>query len=103
MMHSRALCLVLVVLVSPACKYRVELFGDDETPAQHATDVPLGATPISLPVTGSAAFHSCVLLDTGGVRCWGHNVFGQLGYASTENNIGDDEPILQQDVQILDP
>ncbi|NOJ93363.1 RTX toxin [Corallococcus coralloides] len=36
--------------------------------------------------------HSCVVLDTGLVRCWGQNNFGQLGYNSTQN-LGDGEPV----------
>ncbi|AFE07838.1 hypothetical protein COCOR_07956 [Corallococcus coralloides DSM 2259] len=36
--------------------------------------------------------HSCVVLDTGLVRCWGRNNFGQLGYNSTQN-LGDGEPV----------
>ena len=34
-------------------------------------------------------FHTCALLDTGTVRCWGKGVNGQLGYGNTDN-IGDD-------------
>ncbi|GMU02576.1 hypothetical protein KH5H1_66960 [Corallococcus caeni] len=36
--------------------------------------------------------HSCVLLDTGLVRCWGRNDFGQLGYNTTQN-LGDGEAV----------
>ncbi|NBC44923.1 RTX toxin [Corallococcus exiguus] len=36
--------------------------------------------------------HSCALLDTGLVRCWGQNTYGQLGYNTTEN-LGDGEPV----------
>ncbi|WP_372241110.1 RCC1 domain-containing protein [Corallococcus terminator] len=36
--------------------------------------------------------HSCVLLDTGLVRCWGQNTYGQLGYNS-KDNLGDGEPV----------
>ena len=42
-------------------------------------------------VTGLAAGQAtCALLDTGNLRCWGSNDFGQLGYGNT-TFIGDNE------------
>ncbi len=60
--------------------------GDDETPAS-AGDIDLGGS-----VTEIAAgwAHTCALLDTGAVRCWGVGLDGRLGYGN-ERNVGDHE------------
>jgi alpha-tubulin suppressor-like RCC1 family protein len=34
--------------------------------------------------------HTCALLDTGDVECWGNGEYGALGYGNTDN-VGDDE------------
>jgi alpha-tubulin suppressor-like RCC1 family protein len=60
--------------------------GDDETPAQ-VGPVDLGAKAISI-VAGS--WHTCALLETHDVRCWGRGTKGQLGYGNTDT-IGDNE------------
>lgn len=49
---------------------------------EEASVVPLGGKAVSL-VSGYA--HNCALLESGTMRCWGLNVFGQLGAGSTEN------------------
>lgn len=52
-----------------------------------AGDVPLGGVATQL-VAGGA--HSCAVLDTGALRCWGDGSWGQLGHGHAEA-IGDDE------------
>ena len=63
-----------------------ESIGDDETPAS-AGDVPVGGTVTQI---SAGDTHTCALLDTGNVRCWGNSGNGELGYGNL-NNIGDDE------------
>jgi alpha-tubulin suppressor-like RCC1 family protein len=65
---------------------RTNSVGDDETPAS-AGPVQVGAAVEQI-VTGG--FHSCALLESGEVKCWGENTFGQLGYGH-KLRVGDDE------------
>jgi alpha-tubulin suppressor-like RCC1 family protein len=64
----------------------VDAVGDDESPALLG-DVQLGDTAVKIAAGGE---HTCAVLSTGLVRCWGDNAYGQLGYADTRN-LGDDE------------
>lgn len=76
-----------------------EHIGDNETPASSG-DVQLGGTAIQL---AAGSYHTCALLDSGAVRCWGRGSYGQLGYGDT-NNIGDDEhPAVAGDVFVGAP
>jgi alpha-tubulin suppressor-like RCC1 family protein len=61
--------------------------GDDETPAA-AGDVSLDE-PATQIVAGAA--HTCALLGSGRVRCWGASPEGQTGQGLDGRNIGDDE------------
>ncbi len=54
-------------------------------------DVALGGTAVQLTAGGA---HTCALLDTGALRCWGDNASGQLGLGHTQT-IGDDEAPAQ--------
>jgi alpha-tubulin suppressor-like RCC1 family protein len=70
--------------------------GDDEVPAA-AGDVDVGGPVVQL---AAGASHTCALLETGAVRCWGRGLDGQLGYGNT-NNIGDNEsPVVAGDVNV---
>ncbi|MFZ5890656.1 MAG: EGF domain-containing protein [Myxococcota bacterium] len=61
------------------------------------TNVPLGGTAKQISAGSS---HTCALMTTGAVRCWGNNVFGTLGYGHT-SAIGDNEtPASAGDVNI---
>jgi alpha-tubulin suppressor-like RCC1 family protein len=70
--------------------------GDNETPASGG-DVTVGGTVTQL---AAGSDHTCALLNTGAVRCWGLGSSGQLGYGNT-NNIGDNEtPASAGDVTV---
>ncbi len=64
----------------------IQAIGDDETPSS-VGDVPVGGDVVQIAVGNQ---HSCALLDTGAVRCWGNGWSGRLGYADSEH-VGDDE------------
>ena len=60
--------------------------GDNETPSS-VGNVDVGGTVTQI----SAGYvHTCALLTTGDVKCWGYGIFGQLGYGNT-TTIGDNE------------
>jgi len=73
-----------------------ESIGDDEVAAT-ALEVDVGGTVVQM---GAGWTHTCVLLDTGKVRCWGSGIYGVLGHGNTES-IGDDEtPAQAGDVDV---
>lgn len=55
---------------------------------QNAGDVPLGATAAAIATGG---YHTCAILVTAKLRCWGYGYEGQLGYGSMYN-VGDSPP-----------
>jgi alpha-tubulin suppressor-like RCC1 family protein len=60
--------------------------GNNETPAS-AGNVNVGGTVASI---SAGDRHSCAVLTSGGVRCWGYGDYGALGYGNT-NEIGNNE------------
>ncbi|MFH1434401.1 MAG: hypothetical protein ABIJ56_01670 [Pseudomonadota bacterium] len=49
---------------------------------------PVDVIGLDSPVTGISAggYHTCAILETRDLRCWGRNEFGQLGNGSTSNS-----------------
>jgi alpha-tubulin suppressor-like RCC1 family protein len=75
-----------------------DLLGNEpgETPAEIG-DVDVGGTVVQLAAGGQ---HTCALLDTGSVRCWGDASRGALGHSNLAR-IGDDEtPASAGDVNL---
>jgi len=64
----------------------IENVGDDEVPAD-VVPVDLDGPAVQV---SCGDYHTCALLDSGEVMCWGLGDFGMLGYGDT-NSIGDDE------------
>ncbi len=60
-------------------------------------DIDLGAGRTAKAIAGGLE-HTCAILDDGSVKCWGSNVYGQLGLGDTANRgdgpneMGDDLP-----------
>jgi cysteine-rich repeat protein len=70
-----------------------------ETPGQLA-DILLGSPATQIAAGGT---HNCALLNTGKLRCWGGNGFGQLGYGNVANlgdNVGE-TPASGGDVDVF--
>jgi alpha-tubulin suppressor-like RCC1 family protein len=62
--------------------------GDNE-PASFAGNVNVGVPVVQVTACGD---ETCIVSDSGGVRCWGQNIVGNLGYPNFMGNIGDNEP-----------
>lgn len=46
---------------------------------------PAGTTATGISGVAAGAAHTCALTNAGGVQCWGYNVLGQIGDATTTN------------------
>ena len=75
-----------VAACAVCCTLLLAILAPGGAPAEQAS-APASPQAGSLDVD---AYHSCALLPSAAVRCWGHEVSGQLGLAGA-NTIGDDE------------
>ena len=57
--------------------------GDNEVPSA-AGDVSVGGSVLQIAPGG---YHTCALLSTGAVKCWGDNANGELGYGDTTDRL----------------
>ena len=74
----------------------MENLGDDGS----VSDVPLTDVGVAVRALALGDYHSCALLQTDNVRCWGQAANGALGYGNNEG-IGDDEsPSAAGDVPV---
>lgn len=62
-----------------------------------AVNLGTGKTAVAI---AAGSNHSCAILNDGGVKCWGMNVYGQLGLGNTQNRgvnaaeLGDNLPVV---------
>ena len=75
--------------------------GDDETPGS-AGPVRLGRARRATAIAAAGA-RTCALLDSGAVRCWGQNTFGQLGIGNTRNIGNDETPASVKPINLGEP
>ncbi|MFH1434656.1 MAG: hypothetical protein ABIJ56_02960 [Pseudomonadota bacterium] len=60
--------------------------GDSSTTSK-ALPTDVTGLPSAVQEVSLGAFHSCVLLETGGVMCWGRNEDGQVGNGGTDDEL----------------
>jgi alpha-tubulin suppressor-like RCC1 family protein len=71
--------------------------GDNELPFS-AGDVNVGSNIVQIT---AGSFHTCALLDTGKVRCWGNGANGRLGYGNAFSIEDDETPASVGDVSVF--
>jgi alpha-tubulin suppressor-like RCC1 family protein len=76
------------------------VIGDTEHPSM-GMQVDLGQEAVSLVAAGAS--HSCAIMASGELFCWGENNRGQLGYSGTQDVGNDELPISAGPVNVASP
>ena len=76
--------------------------GDDNAKVAMAVSLMLGGDVEMLSIGGASREHSCAMLVSGEVHCWGANSGAQLGLGHTEDVGDDEEPDAEEQVRIID-
>ncbi|MBM7518364.1 RCC1 domain-containing protein [Nocardioides nitrophenolicus] len=79
---------------------RVNIGDDEAITSVPAVDLGAGRTAVAVSAGGQ---HTCAILDTGAVKCWGFNVHGQLGIDTGGADAGDNESVASLPAVDLGP
>lgn len=66
-----------------------------------AVELGTGRTAKALPVVANYSDFVCAVLDNNALKCWGRNLFGQLGYGDTSNR-GDEPNEMADNLPVVD-
>lgn len=70
--------------------------GDGTTLGPHYVPVPVVGLQSGVSAISAGAFHTCALLGSGGVKCWGANRDVETGFGQVRGQLGDGSSVTQR-------